>query len=225
MYLIVSLVALALLALWYALVLKAAVQTGRVLRRQPYMRTRSQQLSYRFVAQQVCGAVWSESNPVGHGCHATSAPLWRSDTPDHDMTTPPQHTGLPHPRLQAGGPGARDSPPGKTCGHTPGGHPQPLARAAGHRLGATAPVGQLLPVGTCECRDNSSHSVTDRQLAEQAERFFPSSHLPTTTTRDTPTHTQPRGGRAALHLAHLSADRLRLPPRQALVHLPKRRRR
>lgn len=53
LYLIVSLMALAFLAAWYLVVLQAVVRTGRALRRQPYMRTRSQQLSYRFVAQQV----------------------------------------------------------------------------------------------------------------------------------------------------------------------------
>lgn len=47
--------------LWYLIFVKATLATGRTLRQQPYMQTRSQQLSYRFFVQQVPRTLSSQS--------------------------------------------------------------------------------------------------------------------------------------------------------------------
>jgi hypothetical protein len=53
LYAACSLASLGLMLLWYLIFVKATLATGRTLRQQPYMQTRSQQLSYRFFVQQV----------------------------------------------------------------------------------------------------------------------------------------------------------------------------
>jgi len=50
-YAIISGVMFVIMTLWYLWVIRAAFTTGRALRLQPYMSTRSQQLSYRFCVQ------------------------------------------------------------------------------------------------------------------------------------------------------------------------------
>ena len=52
-YTLVSLGTLAIMLIWYLAFAREVVKTARALRKQPYMKSRSQQLSYRFVAQQV----------------------------------------------------------------------------------------------------------------------------------------------------------------------------
>lgn len=53
LYAVLSLSSLGIMLLWYFIFAQAVLATGRALRRQPYMQTRSQQLSYRFFVQQV----------------------------------------------------------------------------------------------------------------------------------------------------------------------------
>ncbi len=88
LYATVSFLTLVLLLLWYFLFLSAVVQTGRALRRQPYMRTRSQQLSYRFVSQEVFLVLACKVRRRGGAvfpCISIYLP------PSHPPTHPPTH--------------------------------------------------------------------------------------------------------------------------------------